>query len=207
MRVLYFSVGDLGTNCYIVCSTDGHAVIADPAANAQKLLESVKLNNLTVDAILLTHAHFDHILAIKAVQEATHAPLCVGAGDVSMLADPHANLSALVTPHTPVSLTADCVLHEGDVLSFGDASLTVLETPGHTPGCVCYVGDEVLITGDTLFAGSVGRTDLPGGDMGVLRHSLAKLAALSGEYTLYPGHGEISVLSYEKRANPYLVGI
>ncbi len=207
MTVHYFAVGDLGTNCYIVCSSDGHAVIIDPAANADKICLYVKGNNITVDSVLLTHAHFDHILAVSAVCEAVGAPLCVGAADASMLADPQRNLSGLVMPQCPVALTADRLLREGDTILFGDAVLTVMETPGHTPGGVSYVGDGVLITGDTLFAGSIGRTDLPGGDMTLLRRSLARLASLDGDYVIYPGHGETSTLMYEKQANSYLVGL
>ncbi len=207
MKVLYFSVGGLGTNCVIACAQDGHAVIVDPGADAQRILQCVKDNALTVSAVMLTHAHFDQILAAQSVCVATGAPLCVGAADAAMLADPQRNLSSWVTPRTPVSLVADRVLYEGDAISFGEASLTVLETPGHTPGGVCYVGDGVLISGDTLFAGSIGRTDLSGGDMSTLRCSLRRLAELDGEYTVYPGHGEITTLAYEKRANPYLVGV
>ena len=121
-----------------------------------------------------------------------------------MLNDAQWNLSAMMYPTKPVELTADRLLTEGDTVSFGDAMLTVIETPGHTRGSVCYLADGLLFSGDTLFAGSIGRTDLPGGDMSVLRRSLARLAALDGHYTVYPGHGEETTLSYEKAANPYL---
>ena len=204
MRVTYYSVGGLGTNCYIVSDGSGHAAIIDPGGDAKRVLDYVKGNNLTVDFILLTHAHFDHIMAAEEIRTATGAQLCVGAGDAPMLADARRNLSAMVYPTKAVTLTADRLLAEGDTVSFGNAALTVMETPGHTRGGVCYIGEDVLFSGDTLFAGSIGRTDLPDGDMTVLRRSLTRLAALDGDYTVYPGHGEETTLSFEKAANPYL---
>ncbi len=205
MNVTYFSVGGLGTNCYIISDDSGHAAIIDPGGDARRILSAVKDKNLTADLILLTHAHFDHIMAVEELREATGAPVCVGTGDAPMLADAQFNLSAMVYPTQTVALTADRLLVDGDMVSFGDASLTVLETPGHTRGSVCYLGDGVLFSGDTLFASCVGRTDLPGGDMTALRRSLARLAALDGDYTVYSGHGEETTLSFEKAANPYLV--
>lgn len=205
MTVTYFSVGNLGTNCYIVSDDGGHAAIIDPGGDAQRILGSVKDKNLTVDLVLLTHAHFDHIMAAEEIRVATGAQLCVGAGDAPMLADAQFNLSAMVYPERAVELTADRLLVEGDTVCFGNATLTVMETPGHTRGGVCYLGEDVLFSGDTLFAGSIGRTDLPGGDMTVLRRSLARLASLDGDLTVYPGHGEETTLSFEKAANPYLV--
>lgn len=204
MKVSYFSVGALGTNCYIV-SGNGRAAIIDPGGDAQRILNVVKCNNLTVDCILLTHAHFDHIMAVDELCEATGAPVYVGAGDAPMLYDANFNLSAMVYPEQMVERTADRLLFEGDVVRVGDATLTVMETPGHTRGSICLAGENVLFTGDTLFHGSIGRTDLPGGDMGVLRHSLERLAALEGDYTVYAGHGEETTLSFQKKANPYLV--
>ncbi len=205
MNVTYFSVGQLGTNCYIVYADNGQAVVIDPGDDAQKILNTVNFHHLTVSAVLLTHAHFDHILAAQAVCAATGAMLCVGAGDAAMLGDAGRNLSAMVFPERAVALTADRLLREGDTVLVGDETLMVLETPGHTLGGVCYQGDGVLFSGDTLFAGSIGRTDLPDGNMATLRRSLMRLASLDGDYTVYAGHGEATTLAHEKRANPYLV--
>lgn len=204
MRVTYYSVGGLGTNCYIISDGSGHAAIIDPGGDAKRVLDYVKENNLTVDFILLTHAHFDHIMAAGELRDATGAQLCVGAGDAPMLSDARLNLSAMVYPTQALSLTADRLLVDGDKVTFGDVTFTVMETPGHTSGSVCYLGEGVLFSGDTLFAGSIGRTDLPDGDMTVLRRSLTRLAALDGDYTVYAGHGEETTLSFQKTANPYL---
>lgn len=205
MKITYYAVGAMGTNCYIVSDDNGRAAIIDPGGDAKRLMDDVKLNNLTVDLILLTHAHFDHIMAAEELRAATGAQLCVGAGDAPMLFDAQYNLSAMVFPTQAVSLTADRLLTDGDVVTFGDATLTVMETAGHTRGSVCYIGDEVLFSGDTLFAGSIGRTDLPGGDMTVMRRSLMRLSQIEGNYTVYPGHGEETSLAFQKAANPYLV--
>lgn len=204
MNVTYFSVGGLGTNCYIVSDDSGHAAIIDPGGDAQRILNTVKQKNLTVDFILLTHAHFDHIMAIEELCDATGAQILVGAADAPMLYDAQLNLSAMVYPAQAVEMTAHRLLFDGEIIHVGDVTLTVMETPGHTRGSVCYLGEDVLFSGDTLFAGSIGRTDLPGGDMTVLRRSLERLAALDGDYTVYPGHGEETTLSFEKAANPYL---
>lgn len=204
MNVAYFSVGGLGTNCYIVSDNNGHAAIIDPGGDSQRILNSVKQKNLTVDFILLTHAHFDHIMAVEEISTATGAQVLVGAADAPMLYDAQLNLSAMVYPTQAVEVTAHRLLFDGEIIHVGDVTLTVMETPGHTRGGVCYLGEDVLFSGDTLFAGSIGRTDLPGGDMTVLRRSLARLAALDGDYTVYPGHGEETTLSFEKAANPYL---
>ncbi len=205
MNITYFTVGNLGTNCYIVSDDGGHAAIIDPGGDAKRILNAVKCKDLTVDYVLLTHAHFDHIMAAEELRADTGAQLCVGAGDAPMLADAQFNLSAMVYPEWAVELTADRLLVDGDTVCFGDEILTVLETPGHTRGGVCYLGEDVLFSGDTLFAGSIGRTDLPGGDMSVLRRSLARLTELADDLTVYPGHGEETTLSFEKSANPYLV--
>lgn len=204
MNVTYFAVGGLGTNCYIVSDNSGHAAIIDPGGDARRILNDVKQKSLTVDFILLTHAHFDHIMAVEELSMATDAQILVGAADAPMLYDAQLNLSTMVCPTQAVEVTAHRLLLDGEIIHVGDATLTVMETPGHTRGSVCYLGEDVLFSGDTLFAGSIGRTDLPGGDMTALRQSLARLAALDGDYTVYPGHGEETTLSFEKAANPYL---
>lgn len=205
VKIRYYSVGGMGTNCYIVSDKNGRTAIIDPGGDAKRILDDVKLNNLTVDYILLTHAHFDHIMATQELREATDAQVCVGAGDAPMLADAQYNLSAMVYPTQAVNLSADRLLTDGDAITFGDVTLSVIETPGHTRGSVCYAGDGVLFSGDTLFAGSIGRTDLPGGDMTVMRKSLMRLCAITEDVVVYPGHGEETTLAFQKAANPYLV--
>jgi glyoxylase-like metal-dependent hydrolase (beta-lactamase superfamily II) len=151
--------------------------------------------------------HFDHIMAVLVVQQATGAALCVPALEAPALTDPVRSLFALFGGDMPQGLTADRLLEEGDIVCAGkDIALTVLHTPGHTPGSSCYMAGNVIFTGDTLFAGTVGRTDFPGGDTATLLRSLSRFKALEGEYTLYPGHDGATTLSRELQYNPYLRG-
>ena len=200
-------LGNLDTNCYLVWADNGEGIVIDPADNAEELLNAIQEANITVTAIGLTHAHFDHMLAAEAVCAATGAPLWVGRGDEPTLSDPNRNLSVWLSGAGGVkgiSLTADRLLQEGDVLSLGAETFTVWETPGHTPGCICLVGESTVISGDTLFCGSIGRTDFPGGDMTIMRASLSRLMTLPENVAVYSGHGPATPIGREKATNPFL---
>ena len=132
------------------------------------------------------------------------APLWVGAGDADTIADPRRNLSGYFPGITPLTLTPDRLLQEGDTLSLGTETLTVLETPGHTPGCLCLYGDGVLLAGDTLFAGSIGRLDFPGGDAEAMKCSLVRLMSLPEDTKVLSGHGPATTIGREMRTNPYI---
>ena len=147
MTVRWVTVGPLGTQCYLVWEDPAHAVVIDPGDEALRILEAVKANGLTVDAVLLTHAHFDHMLAAEAVCAHTGAPLLVGAGDADALLDPNRNLSGWFSPGAEVTIEKAALLHESDTVCFGDESLEVMETPGHTPGCICLYTDSVRVVG------------------------------------------------------------
>lgn len=199
-------VGPLRTNCYLVYDeVSREAFVVDPGDEASHILDAVAKNNLRVQAVVLTHVHFDHILACEAVCRDLNAPLYVGAGDEAALIDDDRNLMRYFAPHSHLSLAADRLLYEGDVLTLGEQSLTVMETPGHTPGSICLLGEEVLIAGDTLFCGGVGRTDFPGGDTATLRRSLARLMAIEGDRRVYPGHDMPATLARERATNPYVI--
>ena len=144
-----FPVGAYQANCCLLCDDHQNAVLIDPGAEPERLLARVREAGVTVQAILLTHAHFDHIQAVRELQEATAAPLYVHEAEVPSLTDPSLSL----VPY-PYELTADRVLHDGETVTVGALQFTVLHTPGHTPGSVCYVFGDNLITGDTLFLGS-----------------------------------------------------
>ena len=203
MQVQCFEVGPLPTNCYLL--TDGEtnkSAVIDPGGNDAALLEAVA--RCDVAAILLTHAHFDHILGVADVYRLTHAPIFLDADYAPMANDPRRNLSAFmhlgqVKPFTPARL-----LHDGDTFSIGALQVRVLHTPGHTPGGCCYLAGDALFSGDTLMAGSVGRTDFPGGDYRALMRSVQRLKALPGDWHIYPGHGPDTTLERERRANPYM---
>ena len=207
MTVLMLNLGELDTNCYILWDAPDRALVIDPADSPERILAVLEQKGLTLQAVVLTHAHFDHMLAAEAVCAATGAPLWVGRGDEPALSDPNRNLSVWLSGAGGVkgiSLTADRLLQEGDVLSLGAETFTVWETPGHTPGCICLVGEGTVISGDTLFCGSIGRTDFPGGDMTIMRASLSRLMTLPEDVAVYSGHGPATTIGREKATNPFL---
>ena len=197
-------LGELETNCYVVWAENGDAMIIDPADEAEKILSVVEKEHLSVKAVVLTHVHFDHLLAAEAVCAATGAPLYVGAGDEDALTDPERNLSGWFQPGHPVTLSGATLLRERDAITLGDEQLTVLETPGHTPGCICLRCDNTLYSGDTLFRNSIGRLDFPGGDIAAMQRSLERLLRLPLEMTVYSGHGPATTIGTELKYNPYL---
>lgn len=206
MQVDTLAVGALETNCYLLYDEDTRqALIVDPGDEAPRILHAVEERALRVAAVVLTHVHFDHILACEAVCQALSVPLYVGAADEAALTDGALNLIRYFSPDRPIALTADRLLCEGDELTLGDERLVVMETPGHTPGSICLLSDDILISGDTLFRGSVGRTDFPRGDMMQLRRSLDRLMAIEGDRQVFAGHDMPTTLSYERQTNPYIV--
>jgi len=189
-------VGKLLTNCYLLADDNGDGVFIDPGDHADRLLTIAQEHHVRITAIWLTHGHFDHMLAVQDIQRATHADLYAPAGDEAALTDPRSNLLAYVSSNLPYELQATRLLREGDTVSAGELAFTVWETPGHTPGSICFVSEEqmILFSGDTLFSDGYGRTDLPGGDEAVMRQSLARLDKIKTPYHVYPGHGEDFIL-------------
>lgn len=195
MKIITLVLGPLETNCYLVSDEkSGLCAIIDPATRSAKILETVQAHGWRVGCILLTHAHFDHTGALKSLHAALpDVPIYVHALD----ADNNTNMSNGNLVYTDTYA-------DGGIVSCGGLTFRVLHTPGHTPGSVCLQCEGALFTGDTLFAGSYGRTDFIGGDEAAMRRSLARLGRLEGDCTVLPGHGEDSTLDYERRTNPYL---
>ena len=197
MLIKTLPVGYLGTNCYVVTDENTRmCAVIDPGADSNTILDYIESNKLKAVAIFLTHSHFDHCMALEAVLEATEAPIYINYNDVNSSGrrDQHKlNESELLNNYA-----------EGDVMKVGDLDITVLETPGHSPGSVTLMCDSALFTGDTLFRDSCGRTDLGEGNMDSLMESLQRLSALEGDYEVYPGHGDSSTLNRERSFNYYM---
>lgn len=200
-------VGPIGANCIILgCDVTREAAVIDPGDDARRILEALAAEKLTVKAIINTHGHFDHVGANKKLKEATGADIMIHKADASMLAELSVTAMAfgLRAENSP---PADRLLQDGDTITFGEQSLTVLHTPGHTPGGITLYSKEekVVFAGDTLFYGSIGRTDLPGGNYGTLISSIkTKLFALPDETVVYTGHGPKTTIGTEKQYNPFL---
>ena len=194
MFVKMFTVGLLGTNCYLVGDTDSHeALIVDPGfdneSEAKIILREVERNDFEIKYIVDTHGHPDHTSGNQIIKQATKAPILIHEYDAPMLSDP----------------PADRQLHDGDLITVGNIRLRVIHTPGHSRGSIILLGADTVFSGDTLFAGSIGRFDLPGGSIDEIKDSLkSKLSTLPDYMKVYPGHGPVSTMGDEKRYNPFL---
>lgn len=199
-------LGDLGTNCYTVVNTDTReAVIIDPAANADFLLKMLQNQNYDLKAILLTHAHFDHMAAVNDLKEAMpEVPVYIGVNDEELLSNCAANLSAMFAE--PIFVKADKTVSDGELLPMLGTTITCIEVPGHTKGGMCYYFEEnkLLFDGDTLFTGSIGRSDFPTGDGELLIRSIEeKLFVLPDDVVVYPGHNSKTKIGREKAGNMF----
>ncbi|MEW5953988.1 MAG: MBL fold metallo-hydrolase [Bacillota bacterium] len=199
------AVGGMGSNCYIIgCDQTKEAAVVDPGAEGRRILDRLGRLGLKCTKIILTHGHVDHIGALREVLEATGAEVLIHELDGDMLTSPSKNLSMFMGALLKFK-GADRLLKDGDNIQVGTVNLEVIHTPGHTPGGICLkVGDD-LLTGDTLFAGSIGRSDFPGGNHNQLINSIkTKLLDFPGKTRVFPGHGPASTIDEEKRFNPFL---
>jgi len=192
MQIFTLPLGAYQTNTYIVANGDRCAVI-DPGFEPETVYGFLQAKGLTADAIFLTHGHFDHVGGVGKLTQLLSCPVYIHEAELSM----------------PQTITAGPLHYthtygEGDRVTAAGISFRVLHTPGHTPGSVCLVAEDAMFSGDTLFYGSCGRTDLPGGDWATIRRSLNRLAQTDFAGTVYPGHGESTTLAQETRYNPYM---
>jgi glyoxylase-like metal-dependent hydrolase (beta-lactamase superfamily II) len=201
MKIENIVVGPLQVNCFIVYDEESlDAMVIDPGDDAGKIIRFIEDNKLLVSRIVCTHAHFDHIGAVRELKDKTGAPVLLNKGDVDifMRADSQASLWGfqLEQPAEP-----DIYLSNGDEIAFGKLRFKVLHTPGHSPGGICLYGEGVIFTGDTIFAGSVGRTDFPGGSISELKRSFSGILSLPPETRIFPGHGPLTTVKKEKEFN------
>jgi glyoxylase-like metal-dependent hydrolase (beta-lactamase superfamily II) len=206
MRIERFQLGSLWTNCYVVANSTKDAFVIDPGGPTAEVKRFIAENGLCVKRILLTHGHGDHIAGLEEIRDLASDGTAIHSEDEDCVTNPSKNLSSMMGTSFKFK-GADLTLKDGDTISAGDMSVKVIHTPGHTKGGCCFYiseGDEaLLISGDTLFARSVGRTDLPGGDERELLKSLKKLDSFPDSLPVYPGHGPSTTLGEERMLNPF----
>lgn len=201
MKLDSLAVGLIGTNCYLLWDeTAGNAAaIVDPGGSADQILAKIKQNNLDVKLILLTHGHFDHVMGVQDLLAVyPDLPVYITEADYPEARD------GGQFGYSMGEVASVRFYDEGDTVELGNLKIDVLRTPGHTPGSVTLRVEDVLFTGDTLFCGSCGRTDFPGGSFGDMQRSLKRLADLPGNYRVYPGHESSTTLDYERKYNPFM---
>ena len=205
MIIKALAVGPIMANCFIVgCQETLEAVVIDPGDEADKILQFVNDWNLSVKNILNTHGHFDHVSANRGIHAATGAPILIHALDAPMLQNISASAAnwGFAAQDSPAP---GRTIAEGDTIRFGKITLEVIHTPGHTPGGVSFYADGHVFVGDTLFAGSIGRTDFPGGDFRTLKSSIqGKLFVLGDDIRVHTGHGPETTIGREKQYNPFV---
>jgi len=209
MTIQMFTVGKLFTNCYIVaCPETKEAIIIDPGfesvSEAEKVFKFIEEKALKPKFVVNTHGHPDHICGNGLVKGKFQTPILIHEKDAFMLG----RLGGVIAKFAGFensSPSADALLKDGDIISFGKINLKVMHTPGHSPGSISLVGKKEVFTGDTLFAGSIGRTDIPRGSVLDIKESLRKLACLPDDFKVYPGHGPTTTIGEEKRSNPFLL--
>ena len=194
LKMKTLALGAYQTNTYLVWEENSPTcVVIDPGYQPETILSEVKYLGKEIAAILLTHGHFNHVGGVRELAAETGCPVYLNEADLSM----------------PPQMTAGPLYYtntygEGDFVEAAGLSFKVLHTPGHTPGSICLTCENAMFSGDTLFWGSCGRTDLPGGCWATIRKSLLRLADLSGDYDVYPGHGDSTTLAFERKMNPYM---
>ena len=201
MKLESLTVGLIGTNCYLLWdeSAGNAAAIVDPGGSADLILNKIKQEKLDVKMILLTHGHFDHVIGVPDLLEAyPDLPVYITETDYPEARD------GGQFGYRMGEVSSVQFYDEGDTVELGRLKIDVLRTPGHTPGSVTLRVEDVLLTGDTLFCGSCGRTDFPGGSYADMQRSLKRLADLPGDYRVYPGHEGSTTLDYERKYNPFM---
>ena len=209
MKIINIHAGSWLSNCYVLISVDSHgkshAAVIDPSAPADDVISTLAEHGATLEMIIMTHGHFDHIMSLDSLREKTNATVCIHKDDAEMLCDGKKNAYSFFFGTSFEQGEADRLLADGEILTLGDETLKVMHLPGHSKGSVALLGDDFIITGDTIFSEGFGRYDLYGGDPMTLKKSLNSLKSLDGSLTLYAGHGESSKLGKALRAISYFL--
>lgn len=204
VKIESITVGSLEVNCYIVYdAATGEAMVIDPGDEPDRIMEVISGLGLKVKYIVCTHTHFDHVGAVPEVKRATGAKIVIHSGEKDIY-EAAKDMGAFWGYELEDLPAPDMLVKEGDTIEVGDAKFTVFHTPGHSPGGICLYGEELLITGDTIFAGSVGRTDFHGGSLHQLKESFRRILALPEGTDILPGHGPVTTVGEEKRGNFFI---
>ena len=193
MKIVHVCPDSFASNCYLLISGRS-ALVVDPSASVGRILGALKEESAELVGILLTHGHFDHIISLDTLRESTGVPAYIHENDMVMLTDGKKNAFYDFFGKERTYLPAEHILYDGQKIKLGDEFITVIHTPGHTNGSVCYHFDNTLLTGDTIFSNNIGRCDLYGGDIVQMQRSLKKLNTLPDNTHIYPGHGESALL-------------
>jgi hydroxyacylglutathione hydrolase len=197
-------VGALQTNCYIL-SAQGESIIIDPGDEGERILRLINDLGTRPTRIIATHTHFDHVLAVSTIRKKLNVPFLIHRDDLPLLESMQSRVRQFMGFEVPPPPSVDGFLKDGQILTLGNEKIRVLHTPGHSPGSLSISTDETVFTGDALFNQSIGRTDLPGGDLKTLLRSIReKLFKLDDETAVYPGHGPETTIGDEKLANPFV---
>ena len=205
MKIHNLELGVLGANCYVVETAPAQCVAIDIGGDSQRFLAFLKEKKLRLTKILLTHGHYDHIGGVADVQNETGAEVYIHTDDAYKLESAEQSLAVQIA-REPFKAVKNYLSINGDtIINDGDLQFRVMHTPGHSSGSVCYICEDVIFSGDTLFRLSMGRTDFFDGSDGAMMNSLIRLSKLDGDYTVYTGHGGQTTLDFERRNNPYIL--
>ena len=204
IKIEKIPLGFIGANCYFV-TLDGETAIIDPGLDNSKLAVLLEEYKGRVKYILLTHRHADHLMGLAMAKKATDAKVAIHAADQEGCFDSSVSLSRSIFRREIEAVYPETVLHGGEKLPFGNGEITVIHTPGHTLGSVCFIIGNRLFSGDTVFLEEIGRCDLESANFDEMLDSLRKLSALDGDFSIYPGHGENTTLQHERERNPYFI--
>lgn len=209
LKIINIYAGSWLSNCYVLISNDSngkpHAAVIDPSSPAEDIIDTVKSNGATLDMIIMTHGHFDHIMSLDDLRSVSGAPAFIHKEDAEMLTDGRKNAYSFFFGGAFIQKEADVLLSDGDIINLGEETLKVLHLPGHSKGSIALLGDNFLITGDTIFSEGFGRYDLHGGNATVLKQSLISLKSLDPQLNIYAGHGESTKLGQALRAISYFL--
>ena len=204
IRIYHFVVGMISTNCYLIeDEATGALAVIDPGDECPELYAQIDKMGGRLDYLLLTHGHYDHILGAAELCKRYHPTVCACEDEMELLQNGLYNRTSVHNIRLN-AFSVDRMLHDGDTVVLGESTLTFIHTPGHTAGSGCYLVDDLMFSGDTIFCESIGRTDFETADHGDMMRSVARIKALDVDYNIFPGHGMFTTLEHERKYNPFM---